>query len=105
MANWDSLEVRAIRDMYGQRRDVLVDGLTKLGWKVRRPQATFYVWINCPGRMSSMELVEKLLDEADLVSIPGNGFGSAGEGYIRVALTVDTTRIGQAVERIAKLKF
>ncbi|MCK4850573.1 MAG: LL-diaminopimelate aminotransferase, partial [Phycisphaerae bacterium] len=80
LANWDSAEVRAIRDMYRQRRDVLVDGLTKLGWQVRRPQATFYVWIKCPGKMGSMELVEKLLDEADVVSIPGNGFGSAGEG-------------------------
>ena len=91
--------------MYRQRRDVLVDGLTKLGWQVRSPQATFYVWIKCPGGMGSMELVEKLLDEADVVSIPGNGFGSAGEGYIRAALTVDAERIGEAVARIAKLKI
>ncbi len=105
LANWDSAEVRAIRDMYRQRRDVLVDGLTKLGWQVRRPQATFYVWIKCPGKMGSMELVEKLLDEADVVSIPGNGFGSAGEGYVRAALTVDVERIGQAVERIAKIRL
>ncbi len=105
LANWDSPEVRGIRDMYRQRRDVLVDGLTKLGWQVRRPQATFYVWINCPGGMGSMELVEKLLDEADVVSIPGNGFGSAGEGYIRAALTVDAERIGEAVERIARIRL
>ena len=97
LANWEGREVRAIRDVYRQRRDVLVDGLTKLGWQVRKPQATFYVWISCPKGIGSMELVEKLLDEADVVSIPGNGFGSAGEGYIRAALTVDVGRIRQAV--------
>ncbi len=105
LANWDSPEIGAIRDMYRQRRDVLVNGLTKLGWQVRSPQATFYVWIKCPAGIGSMELVEKLLDEADLVSIPGNGFGSAGEGYIRMALTVDVERLAQAVERVGKLKI
>ena len=105
LANWDGPEVVAIREMYRQRRDVLVEGLTKLGWGVKNPQATFYVWITCPAGIGSMELVGKLLDEADLVTIPGNGFGPAGEGYIRAALTVDVDRIGEAVGRIGKLKI
>lgn len=104
LANWDCEEIRAIRQMYRQRRDVLVNGLTKLGWQVRVPQATFYVWIKCPEGIGSMELVKKLLDEADVVSIPGNGFGSPGEGYIRLALTVDTERLAQAVERIGRIR-
>ena len=105
LVNWDCPEVQAIRDMYRQRRDTLVDGLTEIGWQVNRPQATFYVWINCPKGIGSMELVAKLLDEADLVTIPGNGFGPAGEGYIRAALTVDVERIAEAIDRIRKVKL
>ena len=106
LANWDHPEVRAIRDMYRRRRDVLVDGLNdKLGWQVQKPQATFYVWINCPKGIGSMALVEKLLDEADVLTIPGIGFGSAGEGYVRAALTVDEQRIREAIDRISKVKF
>ena len=106
LARWDGTEVKAIRDMYCQRRDALVDGLNnKLGWQVRKPQATFYVWIKCPEGIGSMALVEKLLDEADVLTIPGIGFGSAGEGYIRAALTVGVERIREAVERIARVKF
>ena len=105
LANWDHPEVQAIRDMYRQRRDILVDGLSQLGWQVEKPQATFYVWINCPQGISSMALVEKLLDEADVLTIPGIGFGSAGEGYIRAALTVDAQRMHEVIDRVSKVKF
>ena len=106
LARWDGEQVQTIRDMYRQRRDALVDGLNdQVGWEVKKPQATFYVWIKCPKEIDSMALVGKLLDEADVVTIPGVGFGSAGEGYIRAALTVGVERIREAVDRIAKVKF
>ena len=106
LARWDGPEVQAIRDMYCQRRDALVNGINNgLGWEVRKPEATFYVWIKCPDGIGSMALVGKLLDEADVVTIPGVGFGPAGEGYIRAALTVGVERIREAVERIKKVKF
>ena len=105
LANWDEPEIQAIRDTYRQRRDALVDGLNELGWQVKRPDATFYVWIRCPEGIGSMALVEKLLDEADVLTIPGIGFGSAGEGYVRAALTVGVERIREAVDRIGKVKF
>ena len=106
LARWDGEQVQTIRDMYRQRRDALVDGLNdQVGWEVKKPQATFYVWIKCPKGIDSMALVGKLLDEADVVTIPGVGFGSAGEGYIRAALTVGVERIREAVDRIAKVKF
>ena len=106
LAGWDGEEVRAIRKMYAERRDALVDGFnSKLGWAVSKPEATFYVWMKCPKGIDSMAMVSKLLDEADVVTIPGVGFGSPGEGYIRAALTVDVERIREAVDRIAKVKF
>ncbi len=55
--------------------------------------------------MNSMELCSRLIEEAHVVTVPGGGFGPAGEGYLRMALTVDNARIREAVERIAKLKL
>lgn len=90
--------------LYCRRRDVLVDGLRSAGWSVAKPQATFYVWARCPRGFDSMAVANRLLAEADVVTIPGVGFGRSGEGYVRFALTVGESRTAQAVERIARLK-
>ncbi len=94
-----------IRALYKDRRDAFVGALKKLGWDVPTPDATFYVWIPCPKPYTSTELCAKLLDEADVVTTPGLGFGRTGDGYMRVALTVETPRLLEAVDRIAKLKL
>jgi LL-diaminopimelate aminotransferase len=91
--------------VYQERRDVFVEGLTRLGWNVPRPRATFYVWIPVPPRHNSTELAKRLLSEAGIVMTPGVGFGPHGEGFIRAALTVPVDRIREAVERIAELKL
>ena len=88
---------------YQRRRDVLVDGLNNIGWKVPKPKATFYVWAPVLKRHTSASLAKELLDKADLVATPGNGFGESGEGYVRMALTVDEKRLKEAVERIKKI--
>ena len=97
--------VEQMRKLYRERRDTLVDGLVKLGWNVRKPEATFYVWAHTPKGYSSQGTVSKLLDEAGIVCTPGNGLGASGEGYVRFALTVSVPRINQALERIAKIKW
>ncbi|MDD5072466.1 MAG: LL-diaminopimelate aminotransferase [Candidatus Omnitrophica bacterium] len=87
---------------YKERRDALVNGLNSLGWKVPKPKASFYVWAkNLPGYNSS-SLAKALLEKADIIVTPGNGFGRYGEGYIRMALTVSKDRIKTAVQRIKK---
>jgi aspartate/methionine/tyrosine aminotransferase len=82
-----------------------VGALQRIGWKLPTPAATFYVWIPCPKRYNSTELCSILLDQADVVTTPGIGFGQTGEGYVRAALTVETPRLLEAVERIGKLKL
>lgn len=94
-----------IRALYKERRDVLVSGLKNLGWNVPTPAATFYVWIPCPAGYDSTSTCSKLLDEANLVTTPGLGFGDAGNGFFRMALTVDSPRLEEAVARISKLSF
>lgn len=97
--------VQKMRDMYRERRDVLVDGLKKLGWNVIKPEATFYVWSHVPKGYTSATCVGKLLDEAGIVCTPGNGLGPSGEGYVRFALTVEVPRIKEALQRLSAIKW
>ncbi len=103
LANGDRVEVRAQQDIYRERRDILVDGLRQAGFRVRKPAATFYVWVACPDGWDSMALAGKLLEEVSVVAIPGVGFGKPGEGYLRAGLTLDTERIKEAVDRISRV--
>ena len=95
--------VEDMRRIYRRRRDILVDGLRSIGFSVARPRATFYVWIEVPKGYTSAGLTSRLLTEAGVVTTPGNGFGAAGEGYVRMALTVTRERIREAVERIQSI--
>ncbi len=90
---------------YQERRDALVQGLRTCGCAVEPPQAAFYVWVPVPRGMSSAETTLRLLQEAAIVTTPGNGFGPSGEGYIRMTLTAPTARLKEAVARIAALKL
>lgn len=94
-----------IRALYKERRDAFVPSLRKLGFDVPTPEATFYVWIPCPSGVSSSVMCGRLLDEADVVTTPGLGFGRSCDGYIRATLTVETPRLLEAVDRIARLSF
>ena len=90
--------------IYQERRDALVDGLNKLGWAIKKPKATFYVWARLPKKSkSSIEFAGLVLDKADIIITPGIGFGENGEGYVRFALTVSKERIQEAVQRLKKV--
>ena len=89
--------------VYQERRDLLTDGLAALGWRVRKPKATFYVWANVPPGFTSSELTRVLLDRAGIVVTPGNGFGKMGEGYIRMTLTTPKENIQEALRRMKKM--
>lgn len=103
--NIERPEVSHQRAIYRRRRDILIAGLRQAGWSVQPPEATFYVWAKCSSGYDSISVASKLLDEACVVVIPGVGFGTCGEGYIRFALTVDEHKTKVAVERIAGLSW
>ncbi|MBI4844970.1 MAG: LL-diaminopimelate aminotransferase [Candidatus Omnitrophica bacterium] len=93
-----------MNNMYQERRDVLIQGLKKLGWPdVRAPKATFYVWTKIPFGKSSVEVANILLQKAGIVVTPGIGFGCYGEGFIRFALTQKKERIEEALKRLSFL--
>jgi LL-diaminopimelate aminotransferase len=102
LEHYDSL-TPPIRELYRDRRDAFTSALRKIGWNPPSPPATFYVWIPCPAGMSSMQVASRLLEEAAVVVTPGLGFGSTSDGFIRAALTVETPRLLEAVDRIQNL--
>ncbi len=98
--------VKKTVEIYRKRRDVFVEGLNSIGWKVAKPQATFYLWTRIPLKydaLTSMEFAELLVNEAGVVVAPGIGFGEYGEGYVRFALVENEQRLKTAVERLRKL--
>jgi len=99
--NYDR-HIKSVTRIYKERRDCLVDGLNGIGLHVEKPKATFYVWAKVPPRHTSATFAKDLLEKADIVVTPGNGFGRYGEGYFRMALTVDKRRILEAIDRIGK---
>ena len=91
--------------IYEGRRDVMVKGLREMGLEVDLPRATFYLWIRVPRGYTSAQFATLLIEQAGIVATPGNGFGEAGEGYIRMTLTVDESRLQEAIERLKKINF
>jgi len=94
-----------MRKIYTERRDVLIEGLKKLGIHVEPPKATFYVWFEVPSGYNSASFAALLLEKSGIVATPGNGFGAPGEGYVRMALTVSKERLAEAIDRMAKVGF
>jgi alanine-synthesizing transaminase len=99
-------KIKEMRDVYKERRDILIEGLAEAGWEIEMPQASMFAWAKLPKKyahLSSLEFSKLLLQKADVVVSPGNGFGSEGEGFVRIALVENKNRIRQAVRNIKKL--
>jgi len=102
----DDSVVKGIVETYRSRRDVLVRGLKQVGWEVKKPKATMFVWARIPEpyrEMGSLEFSKLLLREAKVAVSPGIGFGEGGEGYVRFALVENEHRIRQAIRGIRRM--
>lgn len=90
--------------IFQERREVLVEGLNKIGLKVYPPKATFYLWASVPEGYSSQNFCFKALDQTNVWMVPGSLYGKYGEGYLRIALTHPVKRLTEAVERLQGFK-
>ncbi|MCU0604419.1 MAG: aminotransferase class I/II-fold pyridoxal phosphate-dependent enzyme [Desulfobacterales bacterium] len=98
--------VQEIRDTYKERRDALVRGLSRAGWKIPKPKGTMFVWGRIPEkfrRMGSVEFSKFLIREAQVAVSPGLGFGEYGDEFVRFALIENPMRINQAVRGIRRI--
>jgi alanine-synthesizing transaminase len=102
----DQSVVADITAVYRRRRDVLVDGLNKIGWSVPKPRGTMFVWAPIPDAfrpLGSLEFAKLLIEEAKVAVSPGIGFGEYGEGFVRFALVENEQRIRQALRGLKQL--
>ncbi|VAW87082.1 Glutamate-pyruvate aminotransferase AlaC [hydrothermal vent metagenome] len=98
--------VKEIADMYCNRRDVLCEGLSAIGWVVEKPKATMFVWARIPEKyreMGSLDFSKKLLEEAKVAVSPGIGFGEYGDDHVRFGLIENEHRTRQAVRGIRQM--
>ena len=95
----DSVEER--NNTYALRRDKIVSVLNKIGLTVEPPKASLYIWAKVPDGYTSAEFSEQVLEETDIFVTPGTGYGTYGEGYIRLSLTVSDDQLDTAVDRLS----
>ncbi len=86
--------------IYQRRRDILMQALKRMGIEARLPQASLYIWARVPQGYTSVSFATALLEQASVVVTPGVGYGTHGEGYVRLSLTVPDHRLQEAVHRL-----
>ncbi|MGI8502307.1 MAG: aspartate aminotransferase [Hassallia sp.] len=88
-----------VQQRYRTRRDFLIQELGHLGWDIPKTKATMYLWVPCPEGIGSTDFAMNVLQQTGVVVTPGNAFGIAGEGYVRISLIADCDRLGEAMRR------
>lgn len=101
----DFSAVEANNKVYQERMEKLHNALAQLGIDADKPNGTIFLWAKVPDGFDSTSFANKLLSEAGVIVTPGNAFGTRGEGYIRIALTVTTDRLDEVIRRIKKLNL
>ncbi len=96
-------EIRGkISSVYAKRRKIVSDALDRLNLEYHKSEYTFFVWVKVPFG-NSVSFVEKLMEESYIITTPGAGFGKSADKYFRIALTVDESRIKEAMNRLEKV--
>ncbi|MFD0943115.1 pyridoxal phosphate-dependent aminotransferase [Savagea faecisuis] len=101
----DQSAVDELVAMYESRRNAFVQACQDIGWNVHAPEASFFAWLPVPAPHTSESFADLLLKEAHVAVAPGHGFGTYGEGFVRVGLLESEERLVEAVQRIAKLQL
>jgi alanine-synthesizing transaminase len=95
----------ALQVIYQSRRDTLIEGLNRVGWEVSPPKGSMFIWAPIPEpyrEMKSLEFAKLLIEEADVATSPGVGFGDGGDDHVRFALIENELRTHQAVRNLRR---
>ena len=98
-------ETKAACTVYARRHRLVADTLNKLGWSIKPPRATFYVWAPVPDGYDSIGFASHVLDEVGVNITPGVGFGAHGQGYFRLSVTAPDARLQEAMARMGTLRL
>ena len=102
-ASINNTTINEIRKIYLNRRNTLVEGFNRIGWNMDLPLGTMFVWAPIPERfksIGSLEFSKILLKNGKVAVAPGIGFGSKGEGFVRIGLVENEHRIRQAIKNV-----
>jgi alanine-synthesizing transaminase len=91
--------------IYQKRRDVLCEGLSRMGWEVEKPKAGMFLWVKIPepyAQMGSIRFTIEMMNRANVAVAPGAGFGEEGDGFLRLALVENENRIRQALKQMKR---
>ena len=91
--------------VYESRRNALCDGLQRIGWDIERPRGTMFAWAPIPEpyrELGSIEFAKLIINECDVATSPGVGFGPSGDGFVRFALIENEQRIAQAIRHLRR---
>jgi LL-diaminopimelate aminotransferase len=91
-----------LRATYQRRRDLVIGTLNGLGWSLKPPLGSCYVWVPTPDGESSVSFADRLLDATGVFVAPGSGYGDRGEGFVRFSLTVPDDRLAEALDRVGR---
>jgi LL-diaminopimelate aminotransferase len=94
--------IKEHNDIYQRRRDLIVDTLNKMGLEAQPPKASLYIWAKVPHGFTSVEFTNDLLDKVGVVVTPGTGYGSNGEGYVRLSLTIADALLLKGLSRMVQ---
>jgi LL-diaminopimelate aminotransferase len=94
--------IKEHNDVYQRRRDLIVDTLNKMGLEAQPPKASLYIWAKVPHGFTSVEFTNDLLDKVGVVVTPGTGYGSNGEGYVRLSLTIADALLLKGLSRMVQ---
>ena len=94
--------IQEVQHRYSSRRDFLIEGLAELGWSIPPSKATMYLWVKTPVGQGSTDFALNVLQNTGVVLTPGNAFGEAGEGYVRISLIADCDRLAEVLSRFKK---
>ncbi|WP_036483579.1 aspartate aminotransferase [Myxosarcina sp. GI1] len=97
--------IKQVQQRYSQRRDFLVNGLRELGWEIEPSEATMYLWVKVPPGTSSTDFALDVFKNTAVVVTPGNAFGEAGEGYVRISLIAECDRLGEVLRRFKQAEI
>jgi len=99
-------DIIAQNEIYQARRDVVYDGLIRIGWQLEKPRAGMFVWARVPDEhlkgKSTIDYAMDLMEHAEVAVAPGRAFGEHGEGYVRIALVENEQRLRQAIRNISR---
>ena len=91
---------------YETRRNLLIDGLGEIGWKMDKPQGTMFIWAPIPPRYhSSLDFTFDLIEKTGIIVVPGSSFGEHGEGFVRLAMVQPETEIKKAIAAIGQSRI